>query len=590
MRSLGRARICRVAAGAVCALLAVVCACQLDPRTPPLGSQRETMSDVNHGAAAAAVDAMDRLTTDPLPDTESHLSLSDSGPASPNDSAKADLLLLHIREALRKYADVRVAAADGFEELPATEGKHTIHHLSNWGWARAEAREFNPARPTSLLYREGSDGMLALVGAMYSAPASSSMRDLDDRIPTSVARWHRHINWCAPKSSGGSQWLTTRNGAPLFGPRSPITSREACETAGGVFYPGVFGWMVHVTFVGSDDPHMVWNGMLPPADPELPKDHDADYQQPVQVAVTPPAPEAPTTHATVVPGAGPHHDLPTPRPPQPTVGTEPRAAAPAHPLAGVPFGIRPAQPIAAPSPVNGAAMPLGGPASATVFASSERISKTYMSGHRDIAYDRLTPAGGGVHPSIILLHGDGGLPPQEDRFEEFAATLVKRDYVVEIVHYFDRTGTIAAAEPDRLVHFREWEGTVRDAVTDLEHAPGVDSTRIGIFGTGLGASLALSLGAHDSRIRAVVEYEGSLPVWAAATVRRMPAVFIGESDADPPAAVLEANRVRGICQAANAPVDLEIYAAPKARGRGNGIKDLRQRAFAFFEQYLKAKP
>ena len=195
-----------------------------------------------------------------------------------------------------------------------------------------------------------------------------------------------------------------------------------------------------------------------------------------------------------------------------------------------------------------------------------------------------------MHPAIILLHGDGGLPPQQDRFEEFAATLAKRDYVVEIVHYFDRTGTIAAGEPDRLVHFREWEGTVRDAVTELEHAPGVDSTRIGIFGTGLGGSLALSLGAHDSRIRAVVEYEGSLPVWAAATVRRMPAVFIGESDADLPAAVLEANRVRAVCQAANAPVDLEIYAAPKARGRGNGIKDLRQRAFAFFEQYLKEKP
>ena len=196
------------------------------------------MSDVNHGAAAAAVDAMDRLTTDPEPDTESHLSLSDSRPASPDDSVAADLLLLHMREALRKYVDVRVAAADGFEELPATEGKHTIHHLSNWGWARAEGREFNPARPTSLLYREGADGMLALVGAMYSAPASSSMKDLNDRIPTSLARWHWHINWCAPKSTGGSQWLTVRDGAPQFGPRSPITSREACEAAGGISLSG----------------------------------------------------------------------------------------------------------------------------------------------------------------------------------------------------------------------------------------------------------------------------------------------------------------------------------------------------------------
>jgi len=212
-----------------------------------------------------------------------------------------------------------------------------------------------------------------------------------------------------------------------------------------------------------------------------------------------------------------------------------------------------------------------------------------MSGHRDIAYDRFTPAEGGVHPAIVLLHGEGGLPPQQDRFEEFAQGLTKHGYIVEILHYFDRTGTIAATGPDRMVHFREWEGTVRDAVTDLGHAPGVDSTRIGLFGTGIGASLALSLGAHDSRIRAVVEYEGALPVWAAATVRHMPAVMIGESDADQPAAVQEADRVRAICQAANAPVDLEIYAAPKNRGRGNGIKDLRQRTFAFLEQYLKTR-
>ncbi len=551
------------------------------------------MSDVNHGAAAAAADAMDRLTTDPEPDTETHLSLSVNPPATPDDSTRADLLLLHIRGALRKYGDVRVAAADGFEELPATEGKHTIHHLSNWGWARAEAKGFNPARPTSLLYREGADGTLGLVGAMYTAPASASMEELDARIPISLARWHRHINWCAPKSSSGAQWLTVRDGAPLYGPRSPITSREACDAAGGVFYPGVFGWMVHVTFVGSDDPRIVWNGALPPtADPA--NDHDADRKQPVQVAVTPPAPDVVAPHAAPVPATEqPRRNAPVSQPAPTMVANESPTPGPPHPPprnAGPP-GIQSALPAAA-SPLSTAtaAAPSGDRPSPTVFAPSERISKTFMSGHRDITYDRFMPAGGGSHAAIILLHGDGGLPPQEDRFEEFAANLAKHDYVVEIVHYFDRTGTIAASAPDRLAHFREWEGTVRDAVTDLEHAPGVDSTRIGIFGTGLGASLALSLGAHDSRIRAVAEYEGSLPVWAAATVRRMPAVFIGESEADPPAAVLEANRVRAICQAVNAPVDLQIYAAPKNRGRGSGIKDLRQRTLEFFEQHLKEKP
>jgi dienelactone hydrolase len=580
----------RAVVGAAWASLAAVCACQLDARAPALGSQRETMSDVNHGAAAAAADAMDRLTTDPEPDTEAHLLLSRSRPATADDSTKADLLLLNIREALRKYADVRIAAADGFEELPATEGKHTVHHLSNWGWARGEAREFNPAHPTSLLYREGADGTLALIGAMYTAPARSTIQELDARIPVSLARWHRHVNWCAPKSSSGAQWLTVHEGAPVFGPRSSIATREACEAAGGVFYPGVFGWMVHVTFVGSDDPRVVWNGFLPSA-PEPAQDHDSDHRQAAQAAVAPPPPEVPALHSPPVTALRRHDSPPTQSASTPsTTETQSIGVATPTPPRGALSGIQSAAPVARTRPPGGPPMtPPSGPQSPTVFAPSARISTTFVSGHRDITYDRFTPQGGGSHPAILLLHAEGGLPLQQDRFEEFAATLVKRDYVVEIVHYFDRTGTIAASQPDRLVHFREWEGTVRDAVTDLANAPGVDSTRMGIFGTGLGASLALSLGAHDSRIRAVAEYEGSLPVWAAATVRRMPAVFIGESDADSPAAVLEANRVRALCQAANAPVELEIYAAPKNQGRGNGIRDLRQRALAFLEQHLKGR-
>ena len=544
------------------------------------------MSDVNHGAAAAAADAMDRLTSDQEPDTETHLSLSVSRSATPDDSTRADLLLLSIREALRKYGDVRVAAADGFEELPATEGKHTIHHLSNWGWARGEANEFNPARPTSLLYREGTDGTLALVGAMYTAPASSSMQELDARVPTSLARWHRHVNWCVPTSTSGAQWLTVRDGAPLYGPRSPIASREACEAAGGTFYPGVFGWMVHVTIVGSDDPYVVWSGSLPPSSSDPAKDRDTDHKPAVQVAVAPSAPEA-ASHPVTPAATEAHPNAATVQPNPTPITNESRAPTPPRRRGAAPSGIQSALPVDAPAPPTTATTgPPSDESSQTVFAPSARFSKTFTSGNREITYDRFTPKGGGGHAAILLLHGEGGLPPQQERFEEFAQALVKRDYVVEIVHYFDRTETIAANGPDRMVHFRDWENTVRDAVTEIEHAPGVDPTRIGIFGTGLGASLALSLGAHDPRIRAVAEYEGSLPVWAAATVRRMPAVFIGESDADQPAAVFEANRVRAVCQAANAPVELEIYAAPKERGRGNGIKDLRQRTLGFLEEHL----
>jgi len=552
------------------------------------------MSDADHGAAAAAGDAMDQLTTDPEPDTEVHLSLSPMRAATPDDSTRADLLLVAIRQALRKYADVRVAAADGFEELPATEGKHTVHHLSNWAWARAEARGFDPARPTSLLYRENADGTLALTGAMYTAPASSSLADLDQRIPVGLARWHRHINWCAPKSGSGAQWLSVRDGARIYGPRSAIVSREACEAAGGVFYPGVFGWMVHVTFVGSDDPRIVWNGSLSASATDSGPLHDsADRGRAMEVAASQPG--SPPARARAKPATKPASM------PSPTQGADLEPATIVRPVShtppptSAPPASTPTPTVAVPPPTvatpelqtaNAVPHPPDRPAP-TVFATGDNASSTFTSGHRTISYDRLTPPGAGPHAAILLLHGDGGLPLQAQHFQEFAAALARREYVVEIVHYFDRTGTIAADQTQRLVHFAEWEGTIRDALTDLSHVPGVDSTRLGIFGTGLGASLALAVGAQDRRVRAIAEYEGTLPVWAVATVRRMPAVFIGQSDADPPAAVTEANRINAICEAVKAPVELEVYAAPNGKGPGTGIKNLRQKTVTFLDAQLK---
>jgi dienelactone hydrolase len=552
------------------------------------------MSDADHGATAAAADAMDQLSTDPRPDTEAHLSLSPTRDASPDDSTRADLLLLQIRDALRKYADVRVAAADGFEELPASEGKHTIHHLSNWSWAGAEARRFDPAHPTSLLYREGLDGTLGLIGAMYTAPANSSMADLDRRIPVGLARWHRHINWCAPKSGSGAQWLTLKDGAPAYGPRSPVTTRDACEAAGGTFYPGIFGWMAHVTFVGSDDPRIVWNGALPPGgeDSAAVRDTTTDRAHALQVASEPSGHTAPRRRDVPITLV----TVPSPtRSPAEPVPSPVAAASHAAPSPEVSPASTPSARVAEPPPAISASEPRPSGVvphppdrpDPTVLAAGGRVSGTFMSGHRPIAFDRFAPSSPGAHSAILLLHGDGGLPLQADHFEELATALSRRGYFVEIVHYFDRTGTLAADQTQRMVHFHDWEVTIRDALSDVAHAPGVDSTRLGIFGTGLGASLALAVGAQDRRVQAVAEYEGSMPVWAVATVRRMPAVFIGQSDADPPLAVREANRIQAICESVKAPAELEVYAAPNHKGRGTGITDLRQRTAAFLDKYLK---
>jgi hypothetical protein len=121
-----------------------------------------------------------------------------------------------------------------------------------------ESFRFDATRPTSLLYKKDSAGKFVLVGAMYTAPKRFSVEKLDARVPLSIARWHKHINWCLPKRGDNARWAERRDGQPVFGPESPVATKEACDTVGGRFLPSVFGWMLHANVFAGDDPATIW--------------------------------------------------------------------------------------------------------------------------------------------------------------------------------------------------------------------------------------------------------------------------------------------------------------------------------------------
>ena len=112
-------------------------------------------------------------------------------------------------------------------------------------------------QPTSLLYRRDAKGNLVLIGAMYTAPKRYSADDLDKRIPTSVAQWHKHVNWCIPRLGAQSRWTEVKNGRPVFGPLG-VSTREDCDAADGRFLEEIFGWMVHANVFESQDPQLIW--------------------------------------------------------------------------------------------------------------------------------------------------------------------------------------------------------------------------------------------------------------------------------------------------------------------------------------------
>src|SRR5437868_5304455 len=133
-------------------------------------------------------------------------------------------------------------------------------------------------------------------------------------------------------------------------------------------------------------------------------------------------------------------------------------------------------------------------------------------------------------PAVIGLHGSGGA---YERMSEPAIALAEQGFAVYVVRYFERTGTSSAEDRQVIFrHFMVWAKTVWDAVGVVAKQPSVDAERIGLLGFSLGAYLALSVAAVDSRIRAVVEFFGGLPKEVKFFMRRLCPVLILHGDAD----------------------------------------------------------
>ena len=186
-----------------------------------------------------------------------HMEMTALRPANRADSIRAAELVTELRAAISKYRDVRVAVDDGFRQFAPQIKNQRVYHFTNYRWAFENSFRFNPGKPTSLLYRKDSSGSFVLVGAMYTAPKRFSEEKLNERVPLSVAQWHKHVNWCLPPKGEDQRWTEMRNGRPVFGPLG-VSTRAECDSVGGRFEKEVFGWMVHANVFASDDPRIIW--------------------------------------------------------------------------------------------------------------------------------------------------------------------------------------------------------------------------------------------------------------------------------------------------------------------------------------------
>jgi hypothetical protein len=196
------------------------------------------------------------------------------------DSARAAAVAATLRASIEKYRDTTAAVADGFRMFAPQVKTQKVYHFTRGLNAVRAAFRFDPAEPTSLLYVKDAGGTFRLVGAMYTAPKRFDYEQLDARVPLSIARWHKHVDWCVPKMGDGKRWLERKDGHPVFGPRSPIATKDACDAVGGRFLASPLGWMVHANVMTSDDPAVIWgDGHAHGGDHESGTMMDMDHMQ-----------------------------------------------------------------------------------------------------------------------------------------------------------------------------------------------------------------------------------------------------------------------------------------------------------------------
>jgi hypothetical protein len=95
-----------------------------------------------------------------------HMYMTTMRPQAPGDVTRANEIVTQLRAGIEKYKDYRVALDEGFRiflpNVPQPE-----YHFTSYKNGFMEAFTFDPARPTSLLYKKTTTGY-ELVGAMYT--------------------------------------------------------------------------------------------------------------------------------------------------------------------------------------------------------------------------------------------------------------------------------------------------------------------------------------------------------------------------------------------------------------------------------------
>src|SRR5258708_39487 len=171
-----------------------------------------------------------------------HVLITPLRPKQPGDEEKAKAVVAKAKAMMERYKDYRKALADGYV-IANPKLKQPQYHFMNKANIQEADVYFDPAKPSALLYRQTPMLEYKLEGAMYTANPQATEDELNQSIPISIARWHRHVNYCQAPADRVKEYFGAH---PKFGMFGSINTKDACEAARGTFQPFFFTWMLHV--------------------------------------------------------------------------------------------------------------------------------------------------------------------------------------------------------------------------------------------------------------------------------------------------------------------------------------------------------
>lgn len=208
---------------------------------------------------------------------------------------------------------------------------------------------------------------------------------------------------------------------------------------------------------------------------------------------------------------------------------------------------------------------------------------SFRSGGVEVGYECYDPELAAVAPTVVILHGSGGMEWGRTLFVQNAKMLARRGILAYILHYFDRTSDKASDHRKNIENFGVWLETLRDFLAYIKLQPAVDSDRIGLLGFSLGAYLAISC--DDPEVRAVVDVFGGLSEQYPPKYLRPTLILHGDSD--PIVPVEEAYRLEKRLKEAGVEYERHIFPGQGHNFEGSAGRQALLSTLSFLQKRLQ---